>query len=201
VAAAVGIELEGLVKSFGDVRAVRGIDVSIAPDETVALLGPNGAGKSTTIDMLLGLLRPDSGSVSVFGQSASRAVDAGAVGAMLQTGGLIRDLSVRELVAMMASLYPSPLNVDVALEEAGIDDIGGQRTQKLSGARRNASATRSHSSAIPSCSCSTSRRWRWTSKGGMPSGPRCVSSRPAGRPCCSRLITSRRPTPMPTASC
>jgi energy-coupling factor transporter ATP-binding protein EcfA2 len=107
-----GIELSGLVKSFhgpnGPIRAVRGIDVSIAAGETVALLGPNGAGKSTTIDMLLGLLAPDAGSVSVFGRSPSEAVDQGAVGAMLQTGSLIRDLSVRELVTMMASLYPAP---------------------------------------------------------------------------------------------
>ena len=62
-----GIELAGLTKSFaspqGPVRAVRGIDVSIAPGETVALLGPNGAGKSTTIDMILGLLDPDKGTV------------------------------------------------------------------------------------------------------------------------------------------
>jgi ABC-2 type transport system ATP-binding protein len=128
-----GIELAGLVKSFGAVRAVRGIDVSIAPGETVALLGPNGAGKSTTIDMLLGLLPPDSGSVSVFGRPPDKAIDAGSVGAMLQTGGLIRDLSVRELVAMMASLYPAPLDVDAVLEQAGIEDIGDQRTQKLSG--------------------------------------------------------------------
>jgi ABC-2 type transport system ATP-binding protein len=133
VAASAGIELVGLVKSFGHVRAVRGIDVSIGAGETVALLGPNGAGKSTTIDMLLGLLPPDSGSVSVFGRSPNGAVDAGAVGAMLQTGGLIRDLSVRELVAMMASLYPDPLDVDAVLAQAGIDDIAGQRTQKLSG--------------------------------------------------------------------
>jgi ABC-2 type transport system ATP-binding protein len=133
VAAATGIELRGLAKSFGDVRAVRGIDVSIEAGETVALLGPNGAGKSTTIDMLLGLLEPDRGSVSVFGLPPRRAVDAGAIGAMLQTGGLIRDLSVRELVAMMGSLYPSPLDVDEVLEQTGIEDIADQRTQKLSG--------------------------------------------------------------------
>jgi ABC-2 type transport system ATP-binding protein len=133
VGATAGIELRGLVKSFGEVRAVRGIDVSVARGETVALLGPNGAGKSTTIDMMLGLLAPDGGSVSVFGREPAKAVDDGAVGAMLQTGGLIRDLSVRELVAMMASLYPAPLDVDAALEQAGIDDIAKQRTQKLSG--------------------------------------------------------------------
>ena len=70
--AAAGIELSGLAKSFGEVRAVRGIDIAIAPGETVALLGPNGAGKSTTIDMLLGLLEPDGGTVSVFGIGAAR---------------------------------------------------------------------------------------------------------------------------------
>jgi len=58
------------------VRAVRGIDFSVARGETVALLGPNGAGKSTTIDMILGLARPDEGSVSVLGRSAGEAVKA-----------------------------------------------------------------------------------------------------------------------------
>jgi ABC-2 type transport system ATP-binding protein len=115
------------------VHAVRGIDLDIAPGETLALLGPNGAGKSTTIEMLLGLTRPDAGSVSVFGLPPERAVDAGSVGAMLQTGALIRDLSVRELVTMIASLYPGPLDVDDALELAGIGPLAGRRTQKLSG--------------------------------------------------------------------
>ncbi len=113
------IQLRGLVKSFrgpdGPIHAVRGVDVEIAAGETVALLGPNGAGKSTTIDMLLGLLAPDEGAVSVFGREPAQAVAHGAIGGMLQTGELIRDLSVRELVAMMASLYPAPLDVDETL--------------------------------------------------------------------------------------
>jgi ABC-2 type transport system ATP-binding protein len=132
-----GIRLEGLSKTFrtpqGPVPAVDGIDLEIAPGETVALLGPNGAGKSTTLEMLLGLTRPDAGTVSVFGQSPERAVDTGGVGAMLQTGSLIRDLSVRELVAMIASLYRHPLPVDEALDLAGIGPLAGRRTQKLSG--------------------------------------------------------------------
>jgi ABC-2 type transport system ATP-binding protein len=132
-----GIELRGLVKSFkgpqGPIRAVRGIDVAIEAGETVALLGPNGAGKSTTIDMLLGLLVPDQGSVSVFGRPPAEAIAHGAVGAMLQTGALIRDLSVRELVAMMAALYPTPLDVEEVLELTGVSEIADQRTQKLSG--------------------------------------------------------------------
>src|SRR5262249_50262000 len=133
VSGATGIELTGLAKSFGEGRAVRGIDVAVAPGEPVALLGPNGAGKSTTIDMLLGLLEPDGGAVSVFGAPPRAAVDAGAVGAMLQTGALIRDVTVRELIAMMASLYPSPLDVDEVLRLVGISDIADRRTQKLSG--------------------------------------------------------------------
>jgi ABC-2 type transport system ATP-binding protein len=132
------VELQGLVKTYrggplGPVHAVRGIDVSIGRGETVALLGPNGAGKSTTIDMMLGLTPPDSGEVAVFGQSPREAVDAGMVGAMLQTGELIRDLSVRELISLVASLYPNALAVDEVLRVAGLTTVADQRTQKLSG--------------------------------------------------------------------
>jgi ABC-2 type transport system ATP-binding protein len=127
------IQARGLHKSYGSVHAVRGVDLSIDAGETVALLGPNGAGKSTTIDMILGLAEPDGGSVSVFGGTPTAAVDAGAVGGMLQTGALIRDLTVGELVSMVASLYPSPLPVAEALELTGLREIAGQRTQKLSG--------------------------------------------------------------------
>jgi ABC-2 type transport system ATP-binding protein len=131
--AAGGIILAGLHKSYGEVHAVRGVDLTIAPGQTVALLGPNGAGKSTTIDMLLGLSAPDSGSVSIFGMSPKQAVAQGAIGAMLQTGGLVRDLDVRELLEMMASLYPNPLDVDDVLESSGISDLAKRRTQALSG--------------------------------------------------------------------
>jgi ABC-2 type transport system ATP-binding protein len=132
-----GIVLSSLEKTFkspqGPVRAVRGIDVEITPGEIVAFLGPNGAGKSTTIDMLLGLLPPDKGTVRLFGKPPVEAIGSGAIGAMLQTGALIRDLSVRELVTMMASLYPHPLDVDDVLQRTGIADIADRRTQKLSG--------------------------------------------------------------------
>jgi len=131
------IELKGLSKSFpaphGRVQAVREVDVSIPAGQTIALLGPNGAGKSTTIDMLLGLTKPDGGSVSVLGRTPSEAVDAGAVGAMLQTGDLIRDLSVRELISMMASLYAEPLDVAEVIEMTGLGAVADRRTQKLSG--------------------------------------------------------------------
>ena len=132
-----GIDLDGLEKTFrtpqGAVSAVDGVSLHISPGETIALLGPNGAGKSTTVDLLLGLLRPDRGTVTVFGRPPQEAVRDGRVGAMLQTGQLIRDLTVRELVAMMASLYPRPLGVDATLELSGIADIAGRKTHKLSG--------------------------------------------------------------------
>jgi ABC-2 type transport system ATP-binding protein len=132
-----GIRLQGLVKTFktphGPVGAVRGVDIAIEPGETVALLGPNGAGKSTTIDMLLGLTRPDAGTVSLFGGTPEQAIAAGRVGAMLQTGALLRDLTVRELIAMMAALYPRPLDVDEVLDLTGLAATAAQRTEKLSG--------------------------------------------------------------------
>jgi ABC-2 type transport system ATP-binding protein len=128
-----GIRLASLSKSYGSVLAVDGIDLEIAPGETVALLGPNGAGKSTTIDMILGLAKPDSGSVQVFGMTPAEAIAQGAIGAMLQTGQLLRDLTVRELIDMMASLYPNPMGVDEVLSVTGIEDIADRRTQKLSG--------------------------------------------------------------------
>ncbi len=132
-----GVSLRGLTKSFrgpaGPVHAVRGIDIEISPGETVALLGPNGAGKSTTIDMLLGLTKPDAGDVLVFEKSPAGAIAGGAVGAMLQTGAVLSDLSVRELIDMMGSLYPRSLTVDDTLGLAGIRDIADRKTNKLSG--------------------------------------------------------------------
>jgi ABC-2 type transport system ATP-binding protein len=132
-----GIELRGVRKTFraagAVVPAVRGIDVSIAAGETVALLGPNGAGKSTTIDMLLGLIAPDGGTVSLFGRSPAQAVAGGQIGAMLQVGALIRDVTPRELLTMMTALYSNSLGVQQTLELTGLTAIADRRTQKLSG--------------------------------------------------------------------
>jgi ABC-2 type transport system ATP-binding protein len=123
----------GLTKSFGAVRAVRGLDLELARGTTVALLGPNGAGKTTTIDMLIGLARPDSGTVSLFGRTPAEAVKAGMIGAMTQSGQLIEYLSVRELLTMMAAIYPAPLDVEEALQISGADAFAARQTRKLSG--------------------------------------------------------------------
>jgi ABC-2 type transport system ATP-binding protein len=128
-----GIALSKVAKSYGSVQAVRGIDLAVAPGETVALLGPNGAGKTTTIDMILGLSRPDEGTVSVFGASPAEAVKSGWVGGTLQDGSPPDQLRVRELVALMASYYPHPLPVDDVLRQTGTADIAGRWASKLSG--------------------------------------------------------------------
>ncbi len=128
-----GIQLTNLTKSYGMVRAVRGINLTINRGETLALLGPNGAGKTTTIDMMLGLVQPDAGSVSLFGASPRDAVEAGTVSGMLQTGSPPEYLSVRELVTMIASLYPNPLAVKDVLAHVNITEIADRPTNKLSG--------------------------------------------------------------------
>jgi ABC-2 type transport system ATP-binding protein len=128
-----GIALRGLTRSYGPVHAVRGIDLTVDVGETVALLGPNGAGKSTTLDLVLGLGRPDAGTVEVFGLPPAEAVVRGWVGAMLQSGLVISELSVREVLTMLGSLYPDPMPVDDVIARTAIGDIAGRRTNTLSG--------------------------------------------------------------------
>src|SRR2546422_3297701 len=97
--------LRGLTKRFGRVTAVDGASVEVARGEVVALLGPNGAGKSTTIDMMLGLTRPDRGDATVYGLAPTEAIAQGRVGALLQSGGLLPDLTVAEIVRLTAALH------------------------------------------------------------------------------------------------
>jgi ABC-2 type transport system ATP-binding protein len=131
--AGAGVHLSCLRKNFGQVRAVDGVDLTIAPGEVVALLGPNGAGKSTTVDMILGLSTPDGGDVTVFGMLPAQAVAAGAIGAMPQGGALPDELTVGEMVGLVASLHRRPMPVASALRRAGVDDLAGRRGTKLSG--------------------------------------------------------------------
>lgn len=140
VGAAAAIEIRGLTKSFrtsgGTVRAVDGLDLVVAPGEVVAFLGPNGAGKSTTIDMLLGLLRPDSGTVRVFGGTADEAIARGRLAAVLQSGGLLPDITVLETVRMVASLHANPRPAQEVLIRAGIDGIADRMVGKCSGGQQ-----------------------------------------------------------------
>ncbi|MEU1419134.1 ABC transporter ATP-binding protein [Kitasatospora sp. NPDC005751] len=123
----------GVGKSYGRVRAVDGLDLVLRPGETVALLGPNGAGKSSSLDLLLGLREPDRGSVTLFGGAPRAAIAAGRVGAMLQSGGLMADVKVRELVGLACDVHPRGRAVREVLVDAGITELAERRVDRLSG--------------------------------------------------------------------
>lgn len=131
------VKLEGVRKTFhaahGEVNAVNGIDLTINAGEIVAFLGPNGAGKTTTIDMILGLTHPSSGKVSVLGRPAREAVSAGKVSAVMQTGGLLRDLTVQETLAAIASLHNAPTRIDEVVEKTQLGALLGRKVSKCSG--------------------------------------------------------------------
>ena len=130
------VEASALRKSFGKVQAVDGIDLDIQPGEVVAFLGPNGAGKTTTIDMLLGLGNPDSGEISIYGATPRAAIARGQVSAVMQTGGLLKDLTVRETVRLTASLFADSRPVNEVLERAGILEIADRLVEKCSGGQQ-----------------------------------------------------------------
>ncbi|MFI7409043.1 ABC transporter ATP-binding protein [Streptomyces sp. NPDC049627] len=127
------VGFDQVTKSYGSVRAVDGLTLALHPGETVALLGPNGAGKSTTLDLLLGLRQPDSGTVRIFGGEPREAIVAGRVGAMLQSGGLMDEVTVAELVRLACDLHPRPYQVSDVLSRAGIAQIADRKVDKLSG--------------------------------------------------------------------
>jgi ABC-2 type transport system ATP-binding protein len=127
------VVLRGLTKRFGAVTAVDGLDLTVERGEIVAFLGPNGAGKTSTIDMVLGLSRPDAGTAEVFGMAPRSAVARGLVTAVMQTGGLLKDLTVAETVQLTAALFAHTRPVAEVLERAGLTAISGRRVGKCSG--------------------------------------------------------------------
>lgn len=130
------VRATGLFKSFDSVNAVNGIDLRIRPGEIVAFLGPNGAGKTTTIDMILGLSQPTSGEVRVFGMAPRAAIARGLVSAVMQTGGLLKELTVAETAALTGSLYAHSRPVAEVLDRAGILDISDRLVGKCSGGQQ-----------------------------------------------------------------
>jgi len=127
------VAFEEVSKAYGPVRAVDGLSLDLRHGETVAFLGPNGAGKSTSLDMLLALRKPTSGRIRVFGSDPYTSVKSGRIGAMLQSGGLMPEVTVREMVELVTMMHPRPLPADQTLKRAGIADIADRRVDKLSG--------------------------------------------------------------------
>ncbi len=155
------IEVRGLRKSYGDVEAVRGIDLHVDRGEVFALLGPNGAGKTTTVEILEGFRGRTDGEVSVLGHDPARHEEAlkRRIGIVLQSTGVDPYLTVRETVEMYSGYYPAPRasrrgdRPRRARREAGHDGWSSSPAASSDG-----STWRSRSPATPSCCSSTSRR-------------------------------------------
>lgn len=134
------IEAQGLTQIFrtrsGNVTAVDNLDLTIDKGEIVALLGPNGAGKTTLIDMLLGLSTPTRGVLTIDGASPKAAIQSGKIGAVLQTGGLLKDLTVQQTLDMLASLYPTRLDMNQVLADADLTELAHRKVGKCSGGQQ-----------------------------------------------------------------
>ncbi|HXV92745.1 MAG TPA: ABC transporter ATP-binding protein [Pseudonocardia sp.] len=132
------VVVEDLRKSYGEVRAVDGLSLTIAEGEVFALVGPNGAGKTTALEILEGHRRRDGGRVSVLGFDPQTGGSAfrERIGIMLQEAGLDEAFSTRELLTLYAGFYPRPRPVDEVLALTGLADKADARTSTLSGGQQ-----------------------------------------------------------------
>jgi ABC-2 type transport system ATP-binding protein len=132
------IEVSGLVKRYGNLTAVAGVDLNVEAGEVLALLGPNGAGKTTTVEILEGYRRRDSGQVEVLGCDPGED-DRGfreRIGIVLQETRLEVQLTPRELFEIYGASYPQPLEADQVLEIVGLRDKADNRIKGLSGGQQ-----------------------------------------------------------------
>ncbi|GAB3858060.1 ABC transporter ATP-binding protein [Dactylosporangium cerinum] len=131
---------ENVTEHAADGFAVRDVSLRIEPGQVVAMLGPNGAGKSTTLLLLLGMLRPRSGTVRLFGEAVSgtvnKAVAGGRIGAMPQAGGVPPRSSVGDLLEFLHAVYPRPMPVREALALADLEGLAGRTVERLSGGQQ-----------------------------------------------------------------
>jgi ABC-2 type transport system ATP-binding protein len=132
------ISVRDLRKSYGDLEAVRGIDIEVGAGEVFAFLGPNGAGKTTTVEILEGYRGRDAGEVSVLGEDPS---DAGRswrqrIGIVLQSCKLEPYLTVRESLALFAGYYESPRPIEETIDLVGLADKADARAGSLSGGQQ-----------------------------------------------------------------
>ncbi len=128
--------LEGVIKNYGEVRALRNVNFAVRAGQVVALLGPNGAGKTTAVKLLLGLILPNSGKTRVFGGDPTNPQNRMRTGAMLQVGRVPETLRVREHIDLFSSYYPDPLPLEEVLATAGLEKLRDRKFGDLSGGQR-----------------------------------------------------------------
>jgi ABC-2 type transport system ATP-binding protein len=132
------VEVRGLTKYYGEVRAVAGVDLRIGRGEIFALLGPNGAGKTTTVEILEGYRQRDGGEVSVLGLDPGKQgrLLKQQIGIVLQSTGVDPYLTVAETIAMYSGYFPHPRPVDEVIELVGLEQKRNARVVKLSGGQQ-----------------------------------------------------------------
>ena len=132
------IQVRGLRKSYGDVEAVRGIDVTVERGEVFALLGPNGAGKTTTVEILEGYRQRTGGDASVLERDPAKLdrPTKARIGIVLQSSGVDPFLTVRETIDMYRGYYPHPRPVDEVIDVVGLSEKRDTRVNKLSGGQQ-----------------------------------------------------------------
>ena len=123
-------------KNYGTVEALRGLDLTIGPGELVALLGANGAGKTTAVRTLLGLSKPTSGEVRVFGGDPREARSRTRIGALLQIARVPETLRVREHIHLFSSYYPNPRPIEEVIAAAGLEGLEKRKFGQLSGGQQ-----------------------------------------------------------------
>jgi ABC-2 type transport system ATP-binding protein len=128
--------LEKVTKTYGDTRALRGMDMEIRPGELVALLGANGAGKTTAVRILLGLIKPDSGTARVFGGDPRDRATRARMGAVLQIARVPETLRVREHIEVFSSYYPNPMPMSEVIDAAGLNGLERRKFGELSGGQQ-----------------------------------------------------------------
>jgi ABC-2 type transport system ATP-binding protein len=130
------VEFIAARKRYGQIEALKGVDLTVRAGEVVALLGPNGAGKTTSISLMLGLRRPTSGQVRLFGLAPTDRRARSRCGVMLQESGVAGTLTVRETVELFRTYYPAPLATERAIAMAGLETTAESRVAALSGGQR-----------------------------------------------------------------
>ena len=131
------VNARGIAKTFhsrsGEVQALRHLDLQLRPGQVMALLGSNGAGKSTALEIILGLIRPTSGLVSVLGTTPTKAMHSGGVSALMQNGGLLPSLTVADTLKVIAALHGQSAKLPQVIESTGLEPLLKRRVGKCSG--------------------------------------------------------------------
>lgn len=128
--------LTGVTKKYAAITALHDVSLNVRSGELLAVLGPNGAGKTTSVRLMLGLAKPASGRVTVFGHDPRDASSRGRVGAMLQVAKVPETLKVKEHINLFRSYYRNPLSLLSTVEAAGLEGMENRMFGALSGGQK-----------------------------------------------------------------